>query len=158
VRFVLTWIILAGFWVLLSGHFDVIHLTWGFVAVTLISAVSARHLFGDGPLRPGAGRVVRLFLYVPWLLWQIVLANVDVFLRVVGVRPVAPRMVRFRPSLETEFGRTAFANSITLTPGTVTVEVEDDGAFLVHAIAPEAEDALLAGEMEKRVRGVEGAS
>ena len=157
-RFILTWIVLAAFWIGLSGYFDAIHLTWGLVAVTLVSAVSARTP-RDGPsVVTEAGQVARLFGYIPWLLWQIALANWDVALRVLGVRPVDPRVVRFRPELGSDFGRVALANSITLTPGTVTIEVEEDGAFLVHAIAEPAAEGLLGGAMAERVRRVEGTS
>ena len=157
-RFVLTWIVLAAFWIGLSGYFDVIHLTWGLVAVTLVSFISARAPREGDPVGKEVGQVARLFTYLPWLLWQIVLANWDVTLRVLGVRPVDPRVIRFRPDLETDFGRVALANSITLTPGTVTIEVEEDGAFLVHAIAPPASESLVGGGMAERVRRVEGSS
>ena len=157
-RFVLTWLILAAFWIGLSGYFDAIHLAWGFAAVTLVSAISHRHLLGDLTLPAGAAGFFRLLRYAPWLVWQVAKANVDVLLRVIGKKPVDPMLFRFKPDLESEFGRTTLANSITLTPGTVTVEVEEDGHFIVHAIAPEAEEGLVDGEMESRVRVVEGAS
>ena len=157
-RFVLTWIVLAAFWIGLSGYFDKIHLIWGFVAVTLVSVVTVRVPREGASVGTEVGQVARLFTYVPWLLWQIVLANWDVSLRVLGVRPVDPRVIRFRPELESDFGRVALANSITLTPGTVTIEVEDDGAFLVHAIAPSAAEALQSGGMVAGVRRVEGSS
>lgn len=157
-RFILTWIVLAAFWMGLSGYTDWIHLTWGFIAVTLVSIISVRSPRQGGSLGRELGQVVRLFRYVPWLLWQIVLANWDVALRVLGVRPVDPRVVRFRPELESDFGRVALANSITLTPGTVTMEVEEDGAFLVHAIAEPAAESLLTGAMAAQVQRVEGSS
>lgn len=157
-RFVLTWIVLAAFWVGLSGYFDAIHLTWGLVAVTGVSVVSARSPREGDSVPAEALKILRLLAYVPWLLWQIVLANWDVALRVLGVRPVDPRLVRFKPDLASDFGRVALANSITLTPGTVTVEIEEDGAFLVHAIAKPAEKSLLTGAMAERVRRVEGSS
>lgn len=155
-RFLLTWIALAAFWLGLSGHFDAVHLVYGFLSVTLVAWISHHHLYGEGSVLPGLGRLGRLVLYTPWLLWQITLANVDVFLRVVGIRSVDPRMMRFRSDLDSVFGRTALANSITLTPGTVTVEVEEDGTFLVHAIAPAVEETLDSGAMERRVEWVAG--
>lgn len=155
-RFILIWIVLAAFWIGLSGYFDALHLAWGFVAVTLVSAVTAATPREGESVFAEAGKLVRLFLYVPWLLWQIVLANVDVMLRVLGVRPVEPRVVRFRPPVRSDFGKVALANSITLTPGTVTIDVEEDGTFLVHAIAEPAAEGLLDGRMAERVRRVEG--
>jgi multicomponent Na+:H+ antiporter subunit E len=155
VGFVITWILLAALWIGLSGFFDPVHLTFGFVSVTLVSLISHRHLTGQG--RPGSGmsRTVRFVLYLPWLLWQIVLANIDVALRVMGFRDVNPSVIRFRPELDSEFGEVTLANSITLTPGTVTMEIED-GEFIVHAVSPEAAEAVLEGAMTRKVQHLEG--
>ena len=155
-RFVVTWLTLAAFWIGLSGFFDPIHLTFGFVSVTLVSVIASRYFAEGASVVEEAGRLARLVAYAPWLLWEIAVANVDVLLRVVGLRPLAPRMVRFKPHLETDFGRVTLANSITLTPGTVTVEVESDGTFLVHALSREAAEGVLDGRMAERVRSLEG--
>ena len=152
--FLTTWIVLAAFWIGLSGYFDIIHLLFGAASVTLVSAMSHKHLMGRGT-GDGLGRVIRTMFYIPWLLWQVALANVDVFLRVIGVRPIDPRMIRIKVDLESDYGLTLLANSITLTPGTVTVDVGDDGTFLVHAIAPAAADGVLSRVMEGHVREVE---
>lgn len=155
--FVVTWILLAALWIGLSGFFDGVHLTFGFVSVTLVSLLSQRHLTGEGAIGHGARRLVALALYVPWLLWQIVLANVDVALRVMGFREVDPSVIRFRPEIDSDFGAVTLANSITLTPGTVTVELEG-GEFIVHAISPEAAQAVLEGAMARKVHKLEGAA
>jgi len=153
--FLVTWLLLAGLWIGLSGFFDPIHLTFGFLSVTLVSWISHGHLTGDGELSVGLARLGRLLLYLPWLLKEIVLANVDVMVRIFGFQPIAPCLIRFKPDLESDFGRVTLANSITLTPGTVTVEIEN-GEFLVHALTREAADAVLAGTMERKARAVEG--
>ena len=153
--FVVTWILLAALWMGLSGYFDAVHLIFGFFSVTLVSLISHRHLTGGGDVGRGIGQIVRLALYVPWLLWQIVLANVDVMLRIFGFRDIDPCIIRFRPDLDTDFGRVTLANSITLTPGTVTVEVEG-GEFVVHALSREAADAVLEGAMARKAKAVEG--
>lgn len=153
--FLFTWFLLAALWLGLSGHLDTTHLVFGFVSVTLVSLLSHRHLVGEGPLARGVARVVRLALYVPWLLWQILLANVDVMLRVLGLRDIHPSVLRFKPDLADDFGRTTLANSITLTPGTVTIDIVD-GEFIVHALSREAARSLERGAMERRVRAVEG--
>lgn len=155
-RFLVTWITLAIFWILLSGHWDAIHLGMGFLSVTVVALISNRHLAADSDVGTELARLLRLIPYAPWLLWEIVVANVDVLLRVLGFRPIDPRVIRFEPEMESEFGRVVLANSITLTPGTVTVEVEEDGAFVVHALAPEFARGVLEGRMTAQVKKVEG--
>lgn len=155
VGYIVTWLLLGGLWIGLSGFFDAVHLTFGAVSVTLVTALSARYLTGRRPLGPGLGRLLRLALYCPWLLWQIVLTNMDVLLRVLGMRRIDPQVIRFCPNLRSDFGIVTLANSITLTPGTVTVEVTD-GEFIVHAIAPEAAAGLADGPMVARARQIEG--
>lgn len=153
--FVVTWLLLAGLWLGLSGFFDPIHLLFGAVSVTFVTALSHRYLTAGGPLGRGLRRLFGLLAYSPWLLWQVALANYDVLLRVLGIRRVDPQVVRFRPGLASEFGKVTLANSITLTPGTVTVEVAG-GEFIVHAIAPEPAADLAEGAMVRRVRRLEG--
>ncbi len=154
--FVVAWILLALLWLGLSGFYDPIHLAFGAVSVTLVSAISWRHLSGGGAIGTGIARLVRLALYLPWLLWQIALANVDVMLRIFGTRPIDPCIVRFKPELVSDFGRATLANSITLTPGTVTVEITEEGEFIVHALNREAADAVLERVMERKARAIEG--
>lgn len=154
--FVVAWILLALLWLGLSGFYDPIHLAFGAVSVTLVSAISWRHLSGGGAIGKGIAQLVRLALYLPWLLWQIALANVDVMLRIFGTRPIDPCIVRFKPELVSDFGRATLANSITLTPGTVTVEITEEGEFIVHALNREAADAVLERVMERKARAIEG--
>ncbi len=153
--FVATWVVLAGFWMGLSGKTDATHLIFGAVSVTLVSAMSHRHLTANATINLGLARTARTILYLPWLFWQIFIANIDVMLRVIGVRPIDPLVIRFRPDLKSDYGTTLLANSITLTPGTVTVEVEN-GEFIVHALTPAAAEGVLNRAMEERVRKVEG--
>lgn len=155
-RFLITWILLAAFWLCLAGvPHGVVTLVFGLASVTLVSAWTSRIFLGSAPLAKSAAVLVRLARYVPWLLWQILVSNVDVLLRVVGLRPIDPRVVSFRPDLESDLAKVAMANSITLTPGTVTIVTGDD-EFIVHAIAPTSADLLRSGAMERRLRQVEG--
>ena len=102
-------------------------------------------------------KTLRLLLYIPWELWQIVLANFDVAYRVLHPKmPIDPRIIEFDTTLRSDFALTTLANSITLTPGTITIDVEPErGRFLVHAIASKAADALLVDQtMQKKVAHV----
>lgn len=94
--------------------------------------------------------------YVPWLMWQIVLSNIYV-LKLVW-RPkvdIAPRMIVIKHDLRTSFGVATYMNSITLTPGTVTVDIGKD-EFLVHCITKAVADDLHGGEMHRRCLALEG--
>lgn len=97
--------------------------------------------------------------YWVWLLWEIVKANIDVTKRVlmpsVGI---SPTMVRIKASQKTDLGLVTFANSITLTPGTISVDVEADGHILIHSIAREGTEGIEGGEMDRKVTALEGSS
>jgi multicomponent Na+:H+ antiporter subunit E len=70
--------------------------------------------------------------------------------------PIEPRMMRVRASQRTALGKVIYANSITLTPGTVTVDFDEaDSTILVHALTETAHQGLLTGEMDRRVRALE---
>ena len=110
-----------------------------------------------GGVKPTRG--LRPFLiYLPWLLWQVVLSNVDVIRRVWHPRrDIHPRIFTLPLQVRHPVAKTLYANSITLTPGTVTVRVEDDH-LLVHALTEEAEESLLDGRMEQRIQHMEEVS
>jgi multicomponent Na+:H+ antiporter subunit E len=91
-------------------------------------------------------------------MWQIVLANIDVAKRVWSpVLPIAPRVIRLPHRLKTAFGISTYANSITLTPATVTIEIGTD-EFIVHALTKECADDLLQGGMHDRCLALEPTS
>lgn len=153
--FVFTWLVMALVWICLSGFFDPIHLGFGAVSVTIVSALSHSHLTQGGAIGQGLARMARVAVYFPWLLWQIVLANVEVVACVMGWKPISPSMFEIKPQLASSFGVAVLANSITLTPGTVTVDVRD-GGFLIHALTAGAATGTGGGAMEARVRRIEG--
>ncbi len=86
-------------------------------------------------------RVLYLLLYIPMFLYYCILANLDVAYRVLHPKlPIEPGIVKVKTTLSTPTGRVALANSITLTPGTLTVELTDDGYLYVHWINVKAID------------------
>ena len=102
-------------------------------------------------------RFGRFLLYLPWLMLEIVKANIDLVYRTLHPSmPIDPLIITFKTDIKEDMGLTTLANSITLTPGTVTMDVTEDGEFTVHAISREAADALLTGEMARRVKNIEG--
>jgi len=151
--FVLTFLILAFFWVLFSGKFDLFHLSLGIVSCLIVSAVSHKLLYPDGVKPKFLIFWLRFAGYIPWLLYQIFLANLQVLYIVFHPRMkdlINPQIIEFRSKLKSDVSRTTFANSITLTPGTITVSVSVMGKFAVHCINDKAGQSL-PGEMEERV-------
>lgn len=151
--FVFTFIIMAVIWVLLSGKFDAFHLSLGVISCALVSYLSSDFLFSSPRPRGLLSKWIRFASYIPWLMIEITKANLHVMKLTLHPRMmdlIDPRIVKFRSKLKSDLALVTFANSITLTPGTITVSVSVDGGFKVHAIDKASGDPL-PGEMEQRV-------
>lgn len=145
-------------WVAFSGKFDAFHLGLGALSSLIVTWLSQDLLFEDRKKDLGQrlGEAARFVSYVFWLLWQIVLANVHVFKLAMtsdGQEEMSPRVVKFKTKLQTDFAKFVFANSITLTPGTITIQINGN-EYLVHAISEAVEKDLLSGDMEGRVAAI----
>lgn len=146
-------IVLFLFWVALSGQFDWVHLSLGVLSSLLVAYFSTDLVLPSRNLPQVAARTVRLFRYLPWLLYKTAVANLDVAYRTLHPgMPIDPSVFRFLSAIESDFGHATLANSITLTPGTVTIDVDNDG-YLVHALTQGTEADLV--EMSRRVREIE---
>ena len=156
VPFVLTFLIMFFFWVIFSGKFDFFHISLG-IGSSLIVAALSKDLFFPSGIQPGFIICWLKFAgYIPWLFYQIFLANLHVLYLVFHPRMmelIDPKTINFTSKLTNDISRTTFANSITLTPGTITVNVSALGKFTVHCI-DEKSGRSLPGEMEKRVAKV----
>lgn len=152
----LTFILLLVNWIIFSGVLDAFHLGLGVICCGFVAWLSTDLVFGNTSkgLRARLVEAFRFIGYAAWLLWQVVLANIHVLKLAFSQneRATHPRIIRFRTSLKSDFARYVFANSITLTPGTVTMSLVGD-EFVVHAIDKAVADEL-PGEMEKRVAAV----
>jgi multicomponent Na+:H+ antiporter subunit E len=144
---VITFIVLYIFWIFNSGMFDAFHLSLGAICSFIIAYVFHDFFIKPGSTPASASRTFfRLLMYVPWLLYQIALSNWDVMKRAIHPdMPINPQIIKFNSTLKGDLALTTFANSITLTPGTITVDVDPDGTFYVHAIADEPAGSLLQG-------------
>jgi multicomponent Na+:H+ antiporter subunit E len=151
--FVVTFIIMFGLWVLLSGHFDSFHLTLGLISCGIVSFLSSDLLFPSPKIRGLLPQWARFVRYIPWLMLEIIKANLHVTYLVFHPRMmelIDPRIIKFRSKLKSDLALVTFANSITLTPGTITVAVSIDGDFKVHAIDKASGDPL-PGAMEENI-------
>lgn len=143
-------IALAVLWALLSGHTEPLIVIEGVLSIAFVIWIAARMKVFDRESYPFT-LIPRLLGYWFWLLWEIIKSSVDTARRALGRKSSVQPVVFDAPaSQRTDLGLVVHANSITLTPGTVSLEVED-GSFRVHALHPDvAEDALNSG-MDARV-------
>jgi multicomponent Na+:H+ antiporter subunit E len=140
--------LLFVFWVVLSGKFDAFHLSIGTASAVCIALGTQSLLLRPPAIVPDDRHPLtaiswgRLLLYVPWLAWQVVLSSLQVAWLVLHPKlPISPCVVRFETPLPHELARLTLANSITLTPGTITLDVEGD-TFVVHALTQSSAAAL----------------
>lgn len=149
-------VILLGAWLLNSGHYTPLMLSFAVLSCLLVVFLSRRMDIVDDEALP-VHLLPRTLAYLPWLLKEIFLANLDVARRVLSPgRPrISPRLFEAETSQHSDLGRVIYANSITLTPGTVSIRVHGTH-ITVHAIADEVADGLLEGGMDRRVTRLEG--
>ncbi|MGB9963593.1 monovalent cation/H+ antiporter subunit E [Halobacterium hubeiense] len=154
-QFVVLFCSTYAFYLLVSGTLSPFDLATGAVTATVVSAILWRIATrGEVELGKLGGRLARFALYVPYLLWEIVKANIDIARVVLHPDlPIDPQLVEFDAAVWSELPATTLANSITLTPGTLTVDVTQRH-FTVHSLTPGAREDLLAGGLERAVRFV----
>lgn len=158
VPFILTFLGFFPVWILLSGRFDLFHLLLGVISCLLVAYFSSDLLFSSLNYKRMPYYFPRFLLYIPWLIYQIFLASINVMYLVFHPRMmeiIDPRVFKFRSKLNDHLALTTFANSITLTPGTVTVYTTDFGDFTVHALDRKSKEGL-PGEMEERIAKIFG--
>lgn len=143
-------------WLLLSGYFKTQMLVLGLISVMLVVFLSYRMQVLEHRGQPIYFRFINIFSYWGWLLWQIVLSNIDVTRRVWSRDlDIKPTLRRVSATPDTEMGRVIYANSITLTPGTTAINFTPEGDILVHALHEDSLQELEQGDMSDRIRDVE---
>jgi multicomponent Na+:H+ antiporter subunit E len=149
-------VLLLAFWLLLSGQVSALFVGMGVISAALITLGATRLL--ERTIGPAAEHprvhLVQMLGYFGWLFGRMVASALQVAWIVLNPR-LSPRpgIVRFRSELASPAARTVLANSITLVPGTMTLEVED-GVFTVHAFTPESADDLASARMQNRIAAV----
>lgn len=142
--------LLFGFWLLLSGFFTPFLVAAGFGCAVAVALLARRMDVVDHEGQP-MQLWLRALRYWPWLCKEILKSGWDVTRRILDPRlPISPTMVRFKPSQKTAVGLVTHANSITLTPGTLAIEVRP-GEFLVHALTAEGAAGVVGSDMDARV-------
>lgn len=153
-RTVYLFLTLAAFWFLLSGHYTGLLIAFGVVSSLLVVMIAGRmDTVDESPVRL-AINPVNFVKYWIWLAKEIFLSNIKVAKLVLSRDLIiSPSIFRVKAENLSQIVRVAYANSITLTPGTVAIDVGDDW-IEVHALTDETRNDLLAGNMGKRVRTI----
>ncbi|NKB44638.1 MAG: cation transporter [Alphaproteobacteria bacterium] len=148
-------IVLLVFWLTLSGHYTTFLITAGVISAVAIALLAYRMDISDReghPIHLGLASIT----YWPWLVWQIILSALNVTRIIINPNlPISPTLTRVTMTQKTDVARVTYANSITLTPGTISVDVEGD-EILVHAITSDNASDLEAGDMDRRCTRFEG--
>ncbi len=147
--------VLFGLWLLLSGHYTPLFFFLGALSTAIAVFFAHRMDVFDEEGVPVVHLSRKIWTYIPWLVWEVARSNLAVALIV--LRPkleISPTLFRFRARQETDLGRVIMANSVTMTPGTITVAVTGRDLH-VHALYREAVDGIEEGEMNRRVAELE---
>lgn len=147
--------ILVIFWLINSGHYDSLLLSLGAASIVLVVWINQRMAWVNDEFQPPVLLSRRLPVYMFWLVAQIVKSNIHVVRRIWQPSPdISPTVFTVRGSAQTDVCKALYANSIIMTPGTLTLEVQGD-EFRVHALTPDAAEDLQSGEMNARIKRLE---
>ena len=150
-RYIRSSLLVAVVWLLLSGHYTALILSFGAVSVLIVIWFMWRMERVDEkldvlPMRP------RVLYYLLWLMWQVVLSNIDLVRRIWDpTLPIRPTWQRLEIKVTSPLAKTLNSNSITQTPGTLTTNVREDH-FMVHSLSPDGIEDLRKGGMEEQIQ------
>jgi len=158
ISFCLTFFICFATWLILSGRFDIFHISLGVISCGLVAFFSGDLLFPTAFTREFPKQWLAFMGYLPWLFYQIFKANLHMLYLVFHPRMrdhIDPLIIKFDSRLKGDMAFLIFANSITLTPGTITVYTSIYGEYTVHAIDKQSADSL-PGVMEDKIARIFG--
>ena len=152
---IVQFLVLFILWLLLSGKYDLFHVLTGFFSACLVTIIHIRinrYLYYQKEIaKEHSLSYLRLLTFIPWLIWEIVIASLQVAYVVLHPRtPVNPSLIRFKTKLPNLAAKVILGNSITLTPGTLTISITGD-EFLVHALTDAAHTSIVDGSLPGRV-------
>ena len=159
---VLQFIVLFAFWLVLSGHYQTRYMLIGAGAAGLVTFFTNDLFYsalqqGESlktAIRDLFRQVWRFLLYLPWLFSRIVMANVQVACLALHPRmPIEPVLLLFDTKMKKSISQVTLANSITLTPGTVTVDLKD-GTYIIHTLKPPLAEELVNAVMQNKIAKV----
>lgn len=143
------------FWVIMSGYLDILHISYGVFSVASVMYVNYRlkvHRFFDDDMDDLSElRFGRAFYYILWMIWQIIMAGFHVARIILSPKmPIQTTMVSFRADLPSAHAKMILGNSISLTPGTLTIDIQDD-LFTVHSLDAQSHEGIINDTMPRQV-------
>lgn len=153
--FIFTFLVLLVFWFLISGVFNPVLIVLA-ISFSLFAAYLSHDFFLRSLRKSHFMMLKEIVFAIPWLAREAIVTNLEmariVFSRNMAIDPV---MVEMKSGLKTDMGLTLLSNFLTVTPGTLTVDVKEDKVFLVHALTKEHAESVLDRHMENRVLRIE---
>lgn len=158
-RFIFTWLILMLLWIGFTGSLEGVEIVIGGIASLIITAYAFRTFTTEGLRVLSPKRLFYMLKYVLIFIVELIKSNLDVAARVINpALPINPEIVAFKTKLQSEMARLVLANTITLTPGTLTVDVIED-TFYIHWLNslssdPEKAAQEIAGKFEPTLKEI----
>ena len=156
-RWIYSFIMLSVVWLLFTFPYNQEELIVGLIASFVISLFTANFFkeFGFKSFSPM--KIIGLLIYIPYILWEIVIANLEVAKIVLSPSlPIKPAIVKAKTTLKSDFGKMLLANSITLTPGTLTLDIEGDNVYIhclkIDDTSEENATKTITAKFEKHLR------
>jgi len=158
-RYVAVFILSLVFWLLLTFRLTVSNLIVGSVASIICSAIFARYYFKNVYKFLQPQRYFWFIIYLFIFIWECIKANLDVAYRVLHpAMPIKPGIVKVKTTLKSEFARMLLANSITMTPGTISVDIIGDYLYIhwiyIRSEDPEVYTGMITGAFEKYIKRI----
>jgi multicomponent Na+:H+ antiporter subunit E len=158
-KYIAVFILSLIFWLLLTFRFTVPNLIVGSIASVICSAIFTRSYFNNVYKFLQPHRYFWFLIYLFIFVWECIKANLDVAYRVLHpAMPIRPGIVKVKTTLKSDFAKTLLANSITMTPGTITVDIIGDDMY-IHWIYIRSEDPavytkIITGAFEKYIKRI----
>ena len=158
-RYITVFILSLIFWLLLTFRITVPNLIVGSVASLVCSAIFARYYFHNVYKFLQPRRYFWFIIYLFVFIWECIKANFDVAYRVLHpAMPIRPGIVKVRTTLKSDFAKTLLANSITMTPGTISVDIIGEYLYIhwiyVRSEDPDVYTGMITGAFEKYIKKI----
>jgi multicomponent Na+:H+ antiporter subunit E len=158
-RYITVFILSLIFWLLLTFRITIPNLIVGSVASLVCSAIFARYYFHNVYKFLQPRRYFWFIIYLFVFIWECIKANFDVAYRVLHpAMPIRPGIVKVRTTLKSDFAKTLLANSITMTPGTISVDIIGEYLYIhwiyVRSEDPDVYTGMITGAFEKYIKRI----